>query len=262
MNGPSMSPDPSNRQEKQAPVGFSLGCLGAGTAFAMVVSIIMAFAAMIPYDARGFVFADVSVLMFVTALLLLKRLLELAKSGNAIAIAAGTTVGAILSSIILLALVYPLIASGPPSRTTRAILLVRQSATALTLYCSDNQDKLPSSHWVDVGESYASKAEFFKLGPTADSPEKDAYFHAFNSHVEGMAVSKVESPEQTVMTFSSESRGRNAQDPLETLRSKGLVNGLNFVTRVDGSAKRVRAGRKIGHSTLNGPYDGDPYAEP
>ena len=168
MNGPSVSPDPSNPQEKQAPVGFSLGCLGAGTAFAMLLSIIMAFAAVITNDARGFVPAVVSVLMFVTALLLLKRLLELARSGNSIAIAAGTTVGAIVSSVTLLAVFLPLLNSHPPSRTTRAISLVKHSATALTLYCSDNQDQFPWSHWVDVAEPYANNADVFMLGAVAE----------------------------------------------------------------------------------------------
>lgn len=170
-------------------------------------------------------------------------------------------VGIVGLGALIAFIVSPVIFASRPTYL-RGMSSIKQSALALIIYISDHQDTFPSRRWVDAAEPFSGNSSVFRLGVAADPPDENSYFHAFNSHLAGMQLGKVDDPASAVMTFSSINPRRNAQDPLLTIRPNGLRSNWNLISRVDGSAKRVMAGHKLGRSNLNGQYVGDPLSKP
>jgi len=186
-----------------------------------------------------------------------RRILRFDKVENGFATLAGFVgLGALLAF-----LGFPVMNSSRPPYQ-RGMSFIKQSALALIIYRSDHQDTFPSRRWVDAAEPYSGNSSVFRLGGAAVPPDENAYFHAFNSRLAGIQLGKVDDPAAAVMTFSSINPRRNAQDPLLTIRPNGLWSNWNLISTVDGTAKRVKAGQKLGRSNLNGPHSGDPPAEP
>ena len=186
-----------------------------------------------------------------------RRILRFDKVENGFA----TFAGFVGLGALLVLIGFPVMTSSRPPYQ-RGMSSIKQSALALIIYSSDHQDTFPRRRWVDAAAPFAKNDAVFNLGTAADPPDENAYFHAFNSHVAGIQLGKVDDPASAVMTFSSTNPRRNAQDPLLTIRPNGLWSNWNLISRVDGSAKRVRAGQKLGRSNLNGQYDGDALSEP
>lgn len=114
---------------------------------------------------------------------------------------------------------------------------VKQLATALIIYTSDYDDRLPNrDQWMDAIGDYAKNPKIF-IDPEIKTKGQHGY--SFDSLLSNRDINSFKKPEQQSMLFDSINLGRNASDPFSSLPNPGRHDGKNSVAYLDGHAKRV-----------------------
>lgn len=120
---------------------------------------------------------------------------------------------------------------------TACLSNVKQLATALIIYTSDYDDRLPNrDRWMDAISHITKNPRVF-IDPEIKTEEQ--YGYAFDSHLSNRNVNSFKKPEQHSMLYDSINLARNASDPFNSLPNPGRHKGKNSIAYLDGHAKRI-----------------------
>lgn len=127
----------------------------------------------------------------------------------------------------------------PSPRQLACISNLKQTALAMHMYASDNDDQLPhSSAWVDGCMPYLRHGDPYGCPNVPSGPlSSKARGHAFNSNLSWRKMSAVPQIDSTVLLFESTNLSKNASDPLRSMPTKPRHADGNPVVYVDAHAK-------------------------
>lgn len=143
--------------------------------------------------------------------------------------------------MVLGAILFPVYACACTKASPRRACLsqVKQLATALIIYTSDYDERLPNrDSWIDATHDYIKDARLY-VDPEIKAKGQHGY--SFDSRLSNRDQSLVKQPDQHPLVYDSINLARNASDPFNSLPNPGRHEGRNSIGYLDGHVKSAPA---------------------
>ncbi len=147
---------------------------------------------------------------------------------------------ALVAVVVVALIVYPLVARPRETDGHRPSCMshLKQIATAMMIYGSDYDDRLPLGNWADATSVLLKNDDIYRC------PQATRYGYAMNMDVVGKRVDYSSSGvKTTVLLFDTDALGRNVVANLAARSPKRHGDG-SHVSYVDTHVKWVRGGEK------------------
>ena len=147
-------------------------------------------------------------------------------------------IGTASALVLVAAIVFPTLASTHhPAYNASCQSNLRQIGTALQIYLTDSDERLPPTAWGDELKPFY-KNEGMLTCPIVSRDRKAKFGYAMNSAVMGIDASKVKDPAKTVVFFETDALGRGVVANLAA-RNRDRHMGRSNVAYLDSHVKPI-----------------------
>lgn len=120
------------------------------------------------------------------------------------------------------------------AQQTECLSRLKNVGTALLIYATDNDDRLPAAdRWTDAASGY------FKPGEIITCPTAESFGYAMNLALSAKKIVNVDAPGETALAFDADVPPRNGAAKLDRLPNPPRHGRKNVVVYLDGSARAV-----------------------
>lgn len=136
------------------------------------------------------------------------------------------------------AIVFPILAKstgGSPNVACRYNL--KNLATALHIYMTDSDERLPATGWGDELRPYCKNEDMLTC-PIIRKEKQSEFGYAMNSAIMGIDAAKVNDPAKTVVFFETDALGRGVVANLAA-RNRDRHKGKSHVAYLDMQARAI-----------------------